>query len=198
MTLHTCSSGLIRALHSCTPGRQQTTIGDTMPATPADLFALFDDLGIVHSTIEHPPFFTVEEGRPWHDKIPGLHCKNLFIKDRKGGIWLVVMPADKRADLGRLEKALGAPRFSFARPDVLQEVLALTPGSVTPFGLINDTQRCVTVILDEEMFDSEWVNFHPLHNAASTTLRSADLLRFVRALSYEPIVVRLQEVAADD
>ena len=168
-----------------------------MPATPADLFALFDRLGIEHSTMEHPPFFTVEEGRPWHDKIPGLHCKNLFIKDRKGGIWLVVMPADKRADLGRLEKALGAPRFSFGRPDVLQEVLALTPGSVTPFGLLNDTQRRVTVILDEEMLESEWVNLHPLHNAASTTLRSAGLLRFVRALGYEPIIVRLPEAAAD-
>lgn len=162
-----------------------------MPATPAELFALFDELRIEHTTIEHPPFFTVEEGRPWHDKIPGLHCKNLFIKDRKGGIWLVVMPADKRADLGRLEKLVGAPRFSFARPELLQEVLGLTPGSVTPFGLINDAQRRVTVILDEEMLDSEWMNVHPLRNAASTTIRSADLLRFVRALGYEPIVVRL-------
>ena len=168
----------------------------TMAATPADLFALFDRLAIEHSTVEHPPFFTVEEGRPWHDKIPGLHCKNLFIKDRKGGIWLVVMPADKRADLGRLEKALGAPRFSFARPDVLQKVLALTPGSVTPFGLMNDTKRRATVVLDAEMLESEWLNFHPLHNAASTTLRSADLMRFVRALGYEPIVLRLPEVPA--
>ena len=166
-----------------------------MPATPTDLFALFDRLGIEHSTIEHPPFFTVEEGRPWHDRIPGLHGKNLFIKDRKGGIWLVVMPADKRADLGRLEKAVGAPRFSFARPDVLHEVLALTPGSVTPFGLINDTQRRVTVVIDQETLDSQWVNFHPLHNAASTTLRSSDLLRFIRTLGYEPIVVHLPDAA---
>ncbi len=169
-----------------------------MVATPADLFALFDRLGIEHSTIDHPPFFTVEEGRPWHDKIAGLHCKNLFIKDRKGGLWLVVMPADKRADLGRLEKALGASRFSFARPDLLQEVLALTPGSVTPFGLINDALRRVTVILDHQMLDSEWINLHPLHNAASTTLRSADLLRFIRALGYEPIIVRLPDVSATD
>jgi Ala-tRNA(Pro) deacylase len=190
--------GLICERHSRTSGRQQTTTRGTMAATPADLFALFDRLAIEHSTTEHPPFFTVEEGRPWHDRIPGLHGKNLFIKDRKGGIWLVVMPADKRADLGRLEKALCAPRFSFARPDVLQEVLALTPGSVTPFGLINDAQRRVTVILDEEILESEWVNFHPLHNAASTTLRSADLLRFVRALGYEPIVVCLPAAPADD
>jgi Ala-tRNA(Pro) deacylase len=196
-SLSACSGGLICARHSGTSGRQQTTTRGTMATTPADLFALFDRLGIEHSTVEHPPFFTVEEGRPWHDKIPGLHCKNLLIKDRKGGIWLVVMPADKRADLARLEKVLGARRFSFARPDVLQEVLALTPGAVTPFGLINDTQRRVTVILDEEMLESEWVNFHPLHNAASTTPRSTDLERFVRALGYEPIVVRLPEAPGD-
>jgi Ala-tRNA(Pro) deacylase len=108
------------------------------------------------------------------------------------------MPADKRADLKLLEKVLGAPRFSFARPDLLQEVLALTPGSVTPFGLINDTQRRATVVLDEEMLDSEWVNFHPLHNAASTTLRSPDLLRFIRALGYEPTIVRLPPTPADN
>jgi Ala-tRNA(Pro) deacylase len=167
-----------------------------VPASVDDLFRLLDSLGIEHSTVTHPPFFTVEEGRPWHDNIPGLHGKSLFIKDRKGGIWLVAMPADKRADLGRLEKALGAPRFSFAKPELLQEVLELTPGSVTPFGLINDTQRRVSVILDQDMLDAEWVNFHPLHNAASTTLRSADLLRFVRALGYEPTIVRVPEPAA--
>ncbi|MGE0224308.1 MAG: prolyl-tRNA synthetase associated domain-containing protein [Acetobacteraceae bacterium] len=165
-----------------------------MPATQEDLFALLDGLGIEHSTVAHPPLFTVEEGRAWHDKIPGLHCKNLFIKDRKGGIWLVVLPGEKRADLGRLEKMLGAPRFSFARAEVLQEVLALTPGSVTPFGLMNDRARRVRVVLDAEMLEAEWVNYHPLHNAASTTLRSADLVRFVRALGYEPVVVTVPEV----
>src|SRR3954451_17259189 len=155
-----------------------------MPTTPADLFTLFDQLGIEHSTIEPPPIFTVEEGRAWHDRIPGLHCKNLFIKDRKGGVWLVVMPGEKRADLNRLEKLLGAPRFSFGRPDLLAEVLELTPGSVTPVGLLNDRGRRVTVVLDEEMLESERVNYPPLHNAASTTLRSAALVRFVKALGY--------------
>lgn len=167
-----------------------------MPATPDELFALLDQLGIEHSTIEHPPIFTVEEGRPWHDRIPGLHCKNLFIKDRKGGIWLVVMPGDKRADLARLEKLLAAPRFSFARPEILEQLLELTPGSVTPFGLINDRRRQVKVVLDRDMLEAEWVNFHPLHNAASTTLRSADLQRFVCALGYDPVVVRVPEPGA--
>jgi Ala-tRNA(Pro) deacylase len=164
-----------------------------VPATQEDLFAFLDSLGIEHSTVTHTPFFTVEEGRPWHDMIPGLHCKNLFIKDRKGGIWHVVLPADKRVDLGALEKSLGAPRFSFARPEVLLDVLQLTPGSVTPFGLINDTARRATVVLDRDMLANEWVNFHPLKNDASTTIRAADLVRFVRALGYAPIIMTVPE-----
>jgi Aminoacyl-tRNA editing domain len=116
VALSTCIGKLIWAHDSRTSVRQQTTSRGTMAATPAELFALFDRICIEHSTIEHLAFFTVEEARPWHDKIPGVHWKNLFIKDRKGGIWLVVMPADKRADLDRLEKALGAPRLSFGRP----------------------------------------------------------------------------------
>ena len=159
-----------------------------MTATPEDLFASLDRLGIEHSTLTHPPIFTVEEGRDWHDKIPGLHCKNLFLKDRKDKVWLAVMPGEKRADLNRLEKRIQAARLSFGRPDLLLEVLGLTPGSVTPFGLINDVARRVTVVIDADLLKSEWVNFHPLHNAASTTLRSADLLKFIRSLGYEPIV----------
>jgi len=135
-----------------------------VPATQDDLFAFLDSLGIAHSTVSHPAFFTVEEGRPWHDMIPGA-----------------------------LEKALGAPRFSFARPEVLMEVLQLTPGSVTPFGLINDTARRATVVLDRDMLASEQVNFHPLRNDASTTIRAADLVTFVRALGYAPVIITVPE-----
>ncbi len=159
-----------------------------MSATPAQLFTKLDQLGIEHSTIEHKPLFTVEDGRDlWHT-LPGLHCKNLFIKDKKDKIWLVVMPGDKRADLNRLEKRLGAARFSFGKPELLLEVLGMTPGSVTPFALINDEQKRVTVVFDNEMMQSEKVNFHPLHNAASTTIKTPDLLKFAKALGYEPII----------
>jgi Ala-tRNA(Pro) deacylase len=160
-----------------------------MSATPEELFAFLDTLGIEHSTMMHPPIFTVGEGREWHDKIPGLHCKNLFLKDKKGKIWLAVMPGEKRADLNRLEKRVRSARLSFGKPELLLEVLGLTPGSVTPFGLINDKARRVTVIVDQDLPKAEWVNFHPLHNAASTTLRSADLSRFMRALGYDPVIV---------
>lgn len=160
-----------------------------MSATPQELFTYFDQLGIQHSTVEHKPLFTVEDGRDLWDKFPGLHCKNLFIKDKKDKIWLVVMPGDKRADLGKLEKRVGGARFSFGKPELLLEVLGMTPGSVTPFALINDTQKRVTVIFDEDMMKAEQVNFHPLHNAASTTIRTADLLKFAKSLGYEPVVV---------
>jgi Ala-tRNA(Pro) deacylase len=160
-----------------------------MPATPEQLFAFLDRLGIAHETVTHPPIFTVEDGRAWHDKIPGLHCKNLFIKDRKGKIWLVTMPAGKRADISGIEKRVGGARFSFGKPELLMEVLGVTPGSVTPFGLINDAERRVTVILDDELAASESLNIHPLHNAASTVVQTADLIRFIKALGYEPLIV---------
>ncbi|MDD5585903.1 MAG: prolyl-tRNA synthetase associated domain-containing protein [Alphaproteobacteria bacterium] len=159
-----------------------------MPATPEQLFSFFDQLGIAHRTVSHPPLFTVEDGRGWHDKIPGLHCKNLFLKDKKGGVWLVVMPGDKRANLAQLEKRLGAPRFSFGKPELLKEVLGITPGAVTPFALMNDAARRVAVVLDADMMSREIINFHPLRNDASTAIAPADLLLFIKELGYRPVI----------
>jgi Ala-tRNA(Pro) deacylase len=162
---------------------------NSMASTPEQLFSFFDELGIKHSTVEHPPVFTVEEASAWYDRIPGLHCKNLFLKDKKDKIWLAVMPAEKRANLEHIQKQVGAARFSFGKPELLREVLGVVPGSVTPFGLINDTEKRVAVVLDEDLLRAEQVNFHPLHNAASTTIRAKDLVRFVEALHYVPLIV---------
>lgn len=159
-----------------------------MPHTEEQLFSFLDELGIEHQTTPHPPFFTVEEGRDWHDKIPGTHCKNLFLKDKNGQLWLVVMPGDKRADLNAIARRTGAAKLSFANPALLQEVLGIMPGSVTPFAVLNDTQKRVRIVLDQDMLESERVNYHPLHNAASTVLRSADLVKFIQAVGYEPII----------
>ena len=152
------------------------------------LFACLDRLGIAHSTIEHEPVFTVEDGRGWKHEIPGLHCKNLFMKDAKGRIALAVLPGDKRADIRGMERKAGLARLSFGKPDLLKETLGVEPGSVTPFALINDRDRRVTVILDADMMAAELVNYHPLRNDASTTISAEDLMKFVRALGYEPLV----------
>ncbi len=159
-----------------------------MHKTPEDLFAYFDSLGIAHNTVAHRPLFTVEDGRDLHDSIPGLHCKNLFLKDKKGKIWHIVMPGDKRANLSKLEKRIGAARFSFGKPELLKEVLGVTPGAVTPFALINDTARRVTVVLDSDMLKADMVNFHPLRNDASTTIKTNDLVKFIKSLGYAPLI----------
>jgi Ala-tRNA(Pro) deacylase len=155
--------------------------------TEKDLFTYLDSLGIKHQTIEHPPLFTVEDGRAWDHKIPGLPCKNLFLKDKKGKLWLVVMPGHKRANLSFLEKSIGAARLSFGKPNLLEEVLNIKPGSVTPFALMNDKQRHLTVVLDKDMMQAPMVNFHPLRNTASTALNPKDLLNFIKSLGFSPL-----------
>ena len=159
-----------------------------MPCTEAQLFSFLDGIGIQHQTTRHPPLFTVEEARDWHDKIPGTSCKNLFLKDKTGQFWLVVMPAEKRADLKGIAQRIGAAKLYFAKSGEMLEVLGLTPGAVTPFALLNDTGRKIRVVLDQEMLECEYVNYHPLHNAASTTLRAKDLVKFIEALGYEPLI----------
>jgi Ala-tRNA(Pro) deacylase len=108
-----------------------------MPATRAELFQRFDDLGIVTTTVEHAPVFTVEEARKVHGGIPGGHCKNLFCKDEKGALWLIVCLEDARVDLKAAPGRIGSKRLSFGKPDLLMAVLGIEPGSVTPFALIN-------------------------------------------------------------
>ncbi len=154
-----------------------------------DLYDRFDDLGIAWKTMEHEAVFRVEEGREIKAAMPGGHTKNLFLKDAKGQIWLISALGDAVIDLKTLHKVIGSARLSFGNAALLEEVLGVTPGSVTVFALINDTRRRVRLVLDRGLFDHELVNFHPLANTATTAIASRDLDRFVRALGYDPQVV---------
>src|SRR5579872_2250446 len=107
--------------------------------TRDDLFALFDDLGIVHRTLEHPAVFRVGEGDDVKAALRGGHTKNLFLKDAKGQLWLVSALQDARIDLKALPRAIGSARLSFGSAELMQATLGVTPGSVTAFGLVNDT-----------------------------------------------------------
>ena len=160
-----------------------------MPATRTELFAFFDKLGIATKTFEHEPVFTVEEAKRVHDKVPGGHCKNLFCKDEKGVLWLIVALEDAVIDLKSAPAKIGSRRLSFGKPELLMEVLGITPGSVTPFSLVNDTQVRVNVILDEAMMKLDQLNYHPLKNDASTTIAAADLLTFIKAYGHNPRIV---------
>ena len=125
--------------------------------------------------------------------LPGGHTKNLFLKDKKGGLWLVVAREDMAVDLKALSTILGAPRFSFGAPELLIATLGVPPGSVTPFALMNDRERRVRVVLDEGMLASDPLNFHPLRNDRTTSIAARDLLAFVRACGHEPAILPLPE-----
>lgn len=164
---------------------------DRRPAEEDDLFRVLDALGIQHRTWRHAPVATVEEANAVWAEIPGLHCKNLFLKDAKGRLWLTVVPAEFRVDLKSLPDRIGSARLSFGRAELLVEVLGVPPGSVTPFALINDRERRVRVVLDAHMMDQPLVAYHPLHNAATTVISADGLLKFVRWCGHDFEVVRL-------
>ena len=166
-----------------------------MSESAAALFAKLDALGIAHKTQDHAPVFTVEEAAHLYESQPGGHTKNLFLKDKKGGLWLVVCRDDLAVDLKALSDALGAPRFSFGSCELLVQTLGVQPGSVTPFAIINDTANKVRVVLDEGMFAFDVLNFHPLRNDRTTAIAANDLPKFLSACGHEPLIVKIPQRA---
>jgi Ala-tRNA(Pro) deacylase len=165
-----------------------------MPASPDDLFAFLDRLGIRHATVRHPALFTVEESRSLRGQIAGGHTKNLFLKDKRGALYLVTALEDAAIELKSLHRQLGASgRFSFGSAEQMLETLGVEPGSVTPFGVLNDTQGRVTVVLDAAMMAHATLNFHPLANTMTTSIGRDDLVRFLAATGHtariEPVAV---------
>ncbi len=165
--------------------------------TPDELFARFDELGIAHRTYSHPPVFTVAEATALRGSLPGGHCKSLFLKDKKGGFWLVVMLEERRIDLKKLATRLMAPRFSFGGAADLQRLLGVRPGSVTPFALLNDIRHLVTPVLDAAMLAYDPLNYHPLANDRTTAISPTDLLRLIAASEHEPRIVELADLERD-
>lgn len=155
----------------------------------AGLIAFFDAHGVDHSTTDHEAVFRVGEGEGIKDGIPGAHTKNLFLKDAKGRLWLISAKDDTVIDLKRLHGVIGSARLSFGPAELMVETLGVTPGSVTAFGLVNDTEGRITFVLDKALADAAQVNFHPLTNTATTTVSQAGFRAFLAALGRTPIVV---------
>ena len=164
------------------------TSSKTLPERAA-LFAKFDALDIAHKTHEHPPVFTVEESANIKAGLPGGHTKNLFLKDKSGALFLVCALADTQIPVNKLHKVLGCKRLSFGKPDLLLDYLGVTPGSVTVFSVINDPDAKVRLVLDKALLAHDIVNFHPLKNDATTAISSNDLLKFVKAVHSEPLIL---------
>jgi Ala-tRNA(Pro) deacylase len=155
--------------------------------SPDELFAYLDSLGIPHQTVTHPPMFKVEDGRTLRDRVAGGHTKNLFLRDKKGALFLVVTSENAAIELKSLHRLLGASgRFSFGSADTMREILGVEPGSVTPFAAINDKDGQVTVVLDAAMMREPKLNFHPLVNTGTTTISREGLLKFLEATGHRP------------
>lgn len=166
-------------------------------AGEAELYAFLTRHGIAYTHHTHPPLFTVEESRALRGELPGGHVKNMFMKDKKGAIWLATCLEDRQIRIRDLEKEIGAKGLSFGREDLLWEVLGVRPGAVTPFGLINDHERRVRLVLDKGLLGHDPLNFHPLHNEATTAVSLAGFLKFLCLTGHEPLFVdfdRLEEL----
>ena len=169
-----------------------------MPASPEDLIAFLENLGVSAETVEHPPLHTVEESRALRGQIPGGHSKNLFVKDKKGRLFLLTLGEETPIDLKRVHEKIGASgRVSFGSAELLEEVWGVRPGAVTPFGAINDRDGRVTVVLDSDLMAHARVNFHPLVNTRTTGVSPDGLLKFMRATGHEPMLVPLRAAAVE-
>ncbi len=160
-----------------------------VPATADDLFRRLDGLGIEVTTTKHEAVFTVEQAKAHRGAIPGGHAKNLFLKDKKGAMWLVVCLEDRKIDLKSLPAMLGSARLSLASPDRLMNFLGVIPGAVTPFAMINDRDGHVRIAFDRGVFEREPLNFHPLDNAMTTSISARDMLAFLEAEGHEPMMI---------
>jgi len=162
-----------------------------VPLTPDQLFARLDELRIAHKTYTHPPVFTVEEAKALRGELPGGHVKNLFPRKQKGARWRILAEEDRPIDLKALGEKIGAGRVSFGSADRLMQYLGVLPGSVTPFGVINDSGHEVQVVLDRALLAHDPINVHPLTNDRTTAISPKDLLIFLEACGHKPQILDL-------
>gem|GEM_PF-62532 len=160
----------------------------------AGLFERLRALDIASDTVEHPPVFTVEQARRHRVRHDGLHLKNLFVRNKKGAMWLVTAREDVPIDLKALGRHLGAGTLSFASYDRLRAHLGVEPGSVTPLAVLNDRAGAVTLVLDAPVAAADVVHCHPLRCDRTTALRGADLVRFAADSGHAPVLVDLAAV----
>ena len=163
-----------------------------MPMTPDELLAMLQRLGIAVTTYEHEAVFTVEQSSAVHEKVPGAHTKNLFVKDKKDNHFLIIAQSSAQIPMNQVHGLIGAKsRLSFANAERLMAYLGVLPGSVTAFAPVNDVENRVQVIIDAPLLDNDLINCHPLTNTMTTTISKPDLLRFLDHVGHKPLIVGL-------
>lgn len=166
-----------------------------LPTSPDALLARLSALGLAFTLHHHAPVFTVAEGEEIQKTIPGMHCRNLFLKDRREAMALVMLANETQLDLKKLPPLIGLERISFGSPERLWRYLGIRPGSVCPFCLINDTENAVKAVVDHRLMTADLVNFHPLDNRMTVGMRPDDLIRFLESVQHLPHIVDLTEAA---
>jgi Ala-tRNA(Pro) deacylase len=162
-----------------------------VPLSKEQLLSFLSENDIGYTLYEHAAVFSAEQALEVCGHIQGVHCKNLFLKDKAGALWLVTLPDEKRADLKALPEKIGSKRLSFAGPELLMNALGVSPGAVTPLALINDQGARVQPVLDSWMMEQELINVHPLVNTATVSFRTADLRRFLALCGRRPLLISL-------
>lgn len=146
------------------------------------VFARLDELQIEYRVIEHPPLFRTTDEAQELRQLRGAQTKNLFVRDRNGEKhFLISVEANKKVDLQALRRALNCSKLSFGNEDRLLKYLGLKPGSVGPFGLLNDAEYAVEFVLDADLLAAEFVNFHPNENTATVELRPTDFRKYIES-----------------
>mgnify|MGYP001548469841 CR=1 FL=1 len=171
---------------------------DDLPTTPEQLFDILQNLNISYELYHHEAVFTVAESEKIELDIPGTHCRNLFLRDKKKNMFLVVAPHERQIDLKKLPGLIDSGRLSFGSADRLWENLGVRPGSVCPFSIVNDTEHNVKIILDQCMMESEIVNYHPLLNTMTIGLSPQDLLKFIENTNHTPYILDLRDARPED
>tara|TARA_Y100000768_G_scaffold352750_1_gene304564 strand:+ start:348 stop:860 length:513 start_codon:yes stop_codon:yes gene_type:complete len=147
--------------------------------TETDLLELLNKKGLEYEIHKHKPLFTVEDSENSRGNIVGSHTKNLFLKNKKSEFYLFSCDENAQIDLKRYSKSIDAKNLSFANESYLKHYLGVKPGSVSPFALLNDKNNNVNFYLDKILFDSNIINFHPLTNTSTITIKTKDFINFI-------------------
>ena len=140
---------------------------------------LLSDKGYDYDIHEHEALFTVDDSNKLRGKIKGSHSKNLFLKNKKNKFFLISCEEFADINLKKIAKPLALGNVSFAKEEYLINLLGIKPGSVTPFALLNDTENKINFYLDEKLYNSEYINFHPLRNTATITMKCSTFIEFM-------------------
>jgi Ala-tRNA(Pro) deacylase len=168
-----------------------------LPTSPDQLMARLTELGIEFQLHRHKAVFTVAEAETVEHDIPGTHCRNLFLRDKKKNNFLVVLRNETEVDIKKLQPLIGADKISFGSSERLFEYLGVRPGSVCPYAIINDKNMDVKIVLEKGMMEVSRVNYHPLINTMTIGTTPANLQRFIESTGHTPYIVDLSAAAPD-